>query len=85
VTGSEVSLVEAFAAWALARILGSFPITPAGVGVVELGLTGALIGFGGSNAGVVAAVLIYRFLTVAPSVVAGLVAAVAIRRRVAPA
>jgi putative heme transporter len=85
VPGSEVSLVEAFAAWSLARILGSFPITPAGVGVVELGLTGALIGFGGSNAGVVAAVLIYRFLTVAPTVVAGLVATIAIRRRVAPA
>jgi putative heme transporter len=85
VPASEVSLVEAFAAWSLARILGSFPITPAGVGVVELGLTGALIGFGGSNAGVVAAVLIYRFLTVAPTVVAGLVATIAIRRRVAPA
>jgi uncharacterized membrane protein YbhN (UPF0104 family) len=85
VASSEVSLVEAFAAWSLARILGSFPITPGGVGVVELGLTGALIGFGGTNAGVVAAVLIYRFLTMAPTVIAGLVATVAIRRRVAPA
>jgi uncharacterized membrane protein YbhN (UPF0104 family) len=85
VAGSEISVVEAFAAWSLARILGSFPITPGGVGVVELGLTGALIGFGGGNAGVVAAVLIYRFLTMAPTVIAGLVATVAIRRRVAPA
>jgi uncharacterized membrane protein YbhN (UPF0104 family) len=85
VPASEVSVVEAFAAWSLARILGSFPITPGGVGVVELGLTGALIGFGGSNAGVVAAVLIYRFLTLAPTVIAGLVATVAIRKRVAPA
>jgi uncharacterized membrane protein YbhN (UPF0104 family) len=85
VPASEVSVVEAFAAWSLARILGSFPITPGGVGVVELGLTGALIGFGGSNAGVVAAVLIYRFLTLAPTVIAGLVATFAIRKRVAPA
>jgi putative heme transporter len=85
VAGAEVSVVEAFAAWSLARILGSFPITPGGVGVVELGLTGALIGFGGGNAGVVAAVLIYRFLTMAPTVIAGVVATVAIRRRVAPA
>lgn len=85
VPSSEVSLVEAFAAWSLARILGSFPITPAGVGVVELGLTGALIGFGGANAGVVAAVLIYRFLTMAPTVIAGLVATLALRWRAAPA
>jgi putative heme transporter len=85
VPASEVSLVEAFAAWSLARILGVIPITPAGVGIVELGLTGALIGFGGSNAGVVAAVLIYRFLTMVPTVMAGLVATLAIRRRVVTA
>jgi uncharacterized membrane protein YbhN (UPF0104 family) len=75
VPGSEVSLVEAFAAWALARLLGSFPITPGGIGAVELGLTGALLGFGGGNAGVVAAVLLYRFLTMVPTVVLGLLAA----------
>ena len=81
VPGSEVSVVEAFAAWSLARILGSFPLTPGGIGVVELGVTGALIGFGGNNAGVVAAVLVYRFLTIVPTVVLGLLAAVTIRRR----
>ena len=80
VPGSEVSVAEAFAAWALARILGSFPITPGGIGVVELGLTGALIGFGGNNAGVVAAVLVYRFLTMVPTVVLGLLAAATFRR-----
>ena len=32
-------MVEAFAAWALVRILGALPLTPAGVGVVEVGLT----------------------------------------------
>ena len=80
VPGSEVSVAEAFAAWALARILGSFPITPGGIGVVELGLTGALIGFGGNNAGVVAAVLVYRFLTIVPTLALGLVAAATFRR-----
>lgn len=74
VTGSEVSLIEAFAAWALARLLGTVPITPGGLGVVELGLTGALVGFGGANAGVVAAVLVYRFLTMVPTIVLGLAA-----------
>jgi putative heme transporter len=78
---SEVSLVEAFAAWSLARLLGSIPIAPGGIGVVELGLTGALVGFGGNNAGVVAAVLVYRFLTIVPTIALGLVATTTFRRR----
>ena len=72
---AEVTIVEAFAAWALARILGAIPITPGGVGFVELGLTGALVAFGASNAEAVAATLIYRFLTILPTLVVGLVAA----------
>jgi putative heme transporter len=74
VSASEVSAVEAFAAWSLARLLGSLPITPGGLGVVEVGLTGALVGFGGENAEVVAAVLVYRFLTIVPTLVLGLLA-----------
>jgi len=80
VPASEVSIVEAFAAWSLARILGSVPITPGGIGIVERGLSGALGGCGGNNAGVVAAVLVYRFLTMVPTVVLGLLAAVTVRR-----
>jgi uncharacterized protein (TIRG00374 family) len=72
---TEVSIVEAFAAWALARVLGSIPITPGGVGFVELGLTGILVAFGASNAEAVAATLIYRFLTVFPTLIFGLAAA----------
>ena len=75
VTNAEVTIVEAFAAWTLARILGAIPITPGGVGFVELGLTGVLVAFGASNAEAVAATMIYRFLTVVPTVVLGLVAA----------
>jgi uncharacterized protein (TIRG00374 family) len=74
VSPSEVSGVEAFAAWSLVRLLGSIPITPGGLGVVELGLTTALVGFGGDQAEVVAAVLVYRVLTVVPTLVIGLVA-----------
>jgi uncharacterized membrane protein YbhN (UPF0104 family) len=84
VPGSEVAVAEAFAAWALARLLGSVPITPGGIGVVELGLTGALVGFGGNNAGVVAAVLLYRFLTMVPTVILGLLATTTIGRRGKP-
>jgi len=80
VPASQVSLVEAFAAWALVRLLGSIPITPGGIGIIELGLTGALVGFGGNNAGVVASVLVYRFLTVVPTLVLGLISAIAVAR-----
>jgi putative heme transporter len=72
---TEVTIVEAFAAWALARVLGSIPITPGGVGFVELGLTGALVAFGASNDEAVAATLIYRFLTIVPTIAFGMIAA----------
>ena len=75
VTNGEVTIVEAFAAWTLARILGAIPITPGGVGFVELGLTGVLVAFGANNADAVTATLIYRFLTVVPTLVVGLIAA----------
>ena len=80
VPASEVSAVEAFAAWSLVRLLGTIPITPGGIGVIELGLTTALVAFGGNNAGVVAAVLVYRFLTMVPTLVYGLIAAATWRR-----
>jgi len=81
VPSSQVTLIEAFAAWALIRIIGSIPITPGGIGIVELGLTGALVGFGGSNASVVAAVLVYRFLTMVPTLTLGLISAFTLRRQ----
>jgi uncharacterized protein (TIRG00374 family) len=80
VTGGEVSAVESFAAWALVRLLGSIPITPGGLGVVELGLTTALVGFGGSQVEVVAAVLVYRVMTMVPTLVIGLLAGVTWKR-----
>jgi putative heme transporter len=80
VTAAQVTFTEAFAAWSLARLLGSLPITPGGLGFVEVGLTGALVGFGGHNADVVAAVLIYRFLTIVPTLLLGLLAAATWRR-----
>ena len=84
VSAGEVGGVEAFAAWSLTRLLGSLPITPGGLGVVEVGLTTALVGFGGANAEVVAAVLVYRFLSIVPTLVLGLIAG-AMWRRFTPA
>jgi putative heme transporter len=80
VPSSEVSGIQAFAAWSLVRLLGSIPITPGGLGVVELALTSLLVGFGGNNAGVVAAVLVYRFLTIMPTLLLGLSAVATWRR-----
>jgi len=82
---SQVSLVEAFASWSFIRIIGTIPITPGGIGVIELGLTGMLVGFGGKNAAVVAAVLVYRFLTTVPTLLLGLAAAFTWRRQGLPA
>jgi putative heme transporter len=84
VPASEVSATEAFAAWALVRLLATIPITPGGIGVVELALTSTLVAFGGNNAGVVAAVLVFRFLTMVPTIVIGLVAAGTSRRHRRP-
>ena len=80
VSSAEVSVIEAFAAWSLLRIIASIPITPAGIGIVEIGLTGALVGFGGNNAEVVAAVLLFRFLTAIPTLLLGAVGALTWRR-----
>ena len=80
VPASEVTGIEAFAAWSIVRVLGSLPLTPGGLGIVELGLTSLLVGFGGGQAEVVAAVLVYRFLTMVPTLVLGLAAAATWRR-----
>jgi uncharacterized protein (TIRG00374 family) len=80
VGGDEVSLAEAFAAWSVVRVLGAIPILPSGFGVVEVGLTTALLGFGGDEAGVVASVVCYRFLTVGVPLVCGAIAGALWRR-----
>jgi uncharacterized protein (TIRG00374 family) len=68
---AEVSWAEVLAAFAFVRLLSALPITPGGVGVVELGLTGALVTAGGADAQVVAAVLVYRALTFLPPIFIG--------------
>lgn len=84
-SAGEVSGSEAFAAWSIVRLVGSLPITPGGLGLVELGLTSLLVGFGSGEAEAVAATLLYRFFTVVPTLLAGLVVALTWRRRRAPA
>jgi uncharacterized protein (TIRG00374 family) len=65
VDGGEVSWQESLAAFAFVRLLTALPITPGGLGVVELGLTGPLAaGLDADGAArVAAAVLLFRALT----------------------
>jgi putative heme transporter len=63
VTADQVSWAQALAAYSTASVLGALPITPGGIGVMELGLAGALIAAGGAHAEVVAAVLVYRTIS----------------------
>jgi putative heme transporter len=85
VDAGQVSWVEALAAWGLVRLLTAVPVTPGGVGIVELGLSSALVGFGADNAEAVAAVLLYRVLTVIPTLVLGGILGLTWRRhRVVP-
>ena len=63
VANAAVSWQEALAAFAFIRLLSALPITPGGLGVVELGMTATLVAAGGDEPLVVAAVLVYRLLT----------------------
>jgi uncharacterized membrane protein YbhN (UPF0104 family) len=65
VGADEVSWQESLAAFAFVRLLTALPVTPGGLGVVELGLTGPLAAGldAGGAARVAAAVLLYRALT----------------------
>jgi putative heme transporter len=63
ISASEVSVIEALAAFAFTRLVTAIPFTPGGLGVVELALTAALVTAGGNREQVVAAVLVFRVLT----------------------
>lgn len=72
VEAADVTGAEALAAFALVRLVTALPITPGGIGVVELGMSAALVLAGGAEAPVVAAVLVYRSLTYALQIPIGL-------------
>jgi uncharacterized protein (TIRG00374 family) len=73
VSNGVVSWQEVLAAFSFVRLLSAIPITPGGVGVVELGLTATLVAAGGEEAQVVAAVLVFRLLTFALPIPVGAV------------
>jgi putative heme transporter len=65
VSEDELSWVKVLAAFAFVRLISALPVTPGGVGVVELGYAAALtIGLDASiKAQVVAAILVFRTIT----------------------
>jgi uncharacterized membrane protein YbhN (UPF0104 family) len=63
VSEAEVSTVEALAVFSFARLVTAIPITPGGLGVVEVALITGLAAAGGARPEVAAAVLIFRALT----------------------
>jgi uncharacterized protein (TIRG00374 family) len=63
VSPGEVSTVEALAVFSFARLVTAIPITPGGLGLVEVALITGLAAAGGPRAEVAAAVLIFRALT----------------------
>jgi len=65
VSSDEVGWAAVLAAFAFVRLISALPITPGGLGVVELGLTAALIAAGGDRAQAAASVL----LSIEPSLI----------------
>jgi len=63
VSDSMVGWAQVLGVFALTRLVTALPITPGGLGLVELALTAGLVVAGGPEPRVVAAVLIYRVLT----------------------
>lgn len=61
--GSELGVTEFFRVFFLAHLFSTFAPTPGGVGVVEAGVTGALMAAGVETTSALAAVIVYRFLT----------------------
>jgi len=81
VSDDEVGWAQVLAVFAFARLLTAVPLTPGGVGVVELALVEGLTRAGGDDAQVVAAVLLFRLLTYVLPIALGLGTYIVWRRK----
>ena len=80
VSDAEAGWAEVLAVFAFARLVTAIPITPGGLGVVEVALIAGLAAAGGDRPGVAAAVLVFRALTFVLPIPLGLLAYVYWRR-----
>jgi len=69
--GAELGMTEFFRLFFITHLLGTFAPTPGGVGVVEAGMSGALVAAGVDPSQAFAGVLVYRFLTYIVPIVTG--------------
>lgn len=69
--GAGLTAAEIFAGFAVERLLTVLPLTPGGAGLVEVGLGGILVAFGGDPLPVFAGVLVYRLFTLVLEVPVG--------------
>ena len=81
VTGAKPKLSLVLLAYGAAAVLSMIPITPGGLGFVELGLTAALVAAGIKPADALLATLAYRVVSYWLPLPAGLVATILFRRR----
>jgi uncharacterized protein (TIRG00374 family) len=80
VSQQEVGWAEVLAVFSFARLLTAIPITPGGLGVVEVALIAGITAAGGPPAQVAAAVLVFRALTYVLPIPIGLVTYIVWRR-----
>ncbi len=80
VSDDDVGWAQVLVVFAFARLLTALPLTPGGVGVVELALIEGLTRAGGDDPPVVAAVLLFRLLTYVLPIALGLGAYIFWRR-----
>lgn len=69
-----LSLIEVFAAFSIAILLTSFPLTPGGLGTVDAALVLLLTGFGVASSTAIAADVVWRLVWFLPQLLAGLAA-----------
>lgn len=84
ISESEIGWIETLAAFAFVRLLSVVPITPGGVGVVELGYVGYLAARSSDvlESDITAAVLLFRFVTFVLPIVFGAMAWVWFQTRI---
>jgi putative heme transporter len=80
VSEADVSWVEVLAVFAFARLVTAIPLSPGGLGIVEVALITGLAAAGGARPAVAAAVLIFRALTYVLPIPLGLAAYILWRR-----
>ncbi|CAN5682075.1 lysylphosphatidylglycerol synthase domain-containing protein [soil metagenome] len=73
VSDHDVGWAEVLAVFAFARLLTAIPLTPGGLGVIELALVTGLTAAGGEKDQIVGAVLVFRLLTYVLPIPFGLV------------